>query len=545
MTAPPPPPSPENTTAERPAFVGHALLVGTITFGSRLLGLVRDLVLGRALGDTPVASAFAAAFAIPNLFRRLFGEGALSAAFVPMYTRLADSDPDNARRFASLVLALLLGVTGAITVALIALLGGLRLLLEADAERNLFFELAMLMAPFMPLVCVGALMGGMLQAHGRFTQHAAAPIVLNLCIIGGALIAMTLGADSDEGQRVTIAYGVGFGVVLAGLLQVAWGLWALRRVVRWTTRVRAARDKAVDAGKRFVPALVGMGTTQINAFLDTAIAMWPIWVGPALFGLAYPLDESSNGILFFSQRLYQFPLGVFGVAVGTAVFPALARAAVNPGEFGATIRRGVRLSAFIGVPASIGLAIVSFDLVRTLYGGEGSAFSDEGVRRAGWIVVAYAGAIWAYSINHVLSRAFYAADDTRTPMRVSMAMVGFNLVLNLVLIWFIREAGLALSTAITAILQTLVLSRLLRRKTGSIVIDPETRAALGRTVVCAAAMGVGVGATWFALSGYEGWTGAAIRLGAMTIAGGLIHLVMARILKSEELAWLLAALRRG
>jgi putative peptidoglycan lipid II flippase len=448
------------TRSENNTLGKNTRTVAGLTLISRVFGLTRDLVTVRVFGDTAVGSAFAAAFAIPNMFRRLFGEGALSAAFIPEYTRMADDDPSKADAFASLTIGLLAMVTGIITIIIeLALLAAV--LMSADnPDRAYSLKLVMVMLPFMPMICIAAILGGMLQSHSKFGPWAAAPILLNICIIGASVPYFFI----DDADAATWAYPIGISAVLSAVLQVLWSFWALRGKVRWTRGVGAAHDEARQMLRRMIPVMIGLGTLQLNAFVDTLIAMYPNWVGPTIFGRDYPLDESSNAVLFYAQRLYQFPLGVFGIAVATAAFPALSRVANDPKRFGEMLRRGVRLSLYIGFPASIGLLIVGGPLIQVLYSGFGDGFSDEGVKRASSVLIGYSFAVWAYSLNQLYTRAFYAQGDTRTPMRIALVMVAVNISLNLVLIWWLKEAGLAWSTAICAILQMMWLAALSNRK---------------------------------------------------------------------------------
>ncbi len=443
------------SNAEQHTLGKNTRTVAGLTLVSRVFGLVRDLVTVRVFGDTAVGSAFAAAFAIPNMFRRLFGEGALSAAFIPEYTRLADNDPKKADAFASLTIGLLALTTGIITL-LIELGLLVAVLLSADhPERAYSLKLVMVMLPFMPMICIAAILGGMLQSHGRFGPWAAAPILLNLCIIGTSLPFFFI----EDADPAVWAYPIGIAAVGSAILQVVWSLWALRGKVRWTRGVSSASTEAKQMMRRMIPVLIGLGTLQLNSFADTLIAMYPNWIGPTIAGRDYPLDESANAVLFYAQRLYQFPLGVFGIAVATAAFPALSRVAGDPTRFREMLSRGVRLSLYIGIPASVGLLVVGGPLIRVLYSGFGEGFSESGIIRASAVLVGYSIAIWAYSLNQLYTRAFYAQGDTRTPMRIALMMVGVNIALNLVLIWWLKEAGLAWSTAICAILQTIWLSR--------------------------------------------------------------------------------------
>ncbi|USN98525.1 MAG: murein biosynthesis integral membrane protein MurJ [Phycisphaeraceae bacterium] len=511
--------------------------VSGLTILSRCFGLARDLVTVRIFGDTAVGSAFAAAFAIPNLFRRLFGEGALSAAFLPAYARLLKNEPETAHALGSLVIGMLAVITGAIAILGGAALLGLVYTLAPDPDRDLSLRLIVVMLPYMPLICVAAILGGMLQAHGRFAPWAAAPIILNTCILAAAVPFFLFGG-ADPARW---AYFIGYAVVVAGVVQLAWSLWMLRGRAAWTTRVASAKSETFAMFRRMLPALIGLGTLQLNAMLDTLIAMWPNWVGPSMLGHRYPLDEASNSILFYAQRLYQFPLGVFGIAVATVIFPELARASDDGSAFVRTLRHGVRLSLFIALPASVGLALVRDDLIRTVYTGLGTGFSEPGAVRAAAVVLGYSVAIWSYSLMHVYTRAFYAAGDTRTPMYTGLAAVGLNLVLNLTLIWFLREAGLAWSTAIASIVQMVMLGRIARRRLlGEPLLDSETRASIVRTIGTSLAMGLAVAAVVVFWPARGSWGARASALVVAVVAGGAVYAGVSRFVRAPELGWLLA-----
>lgn len=510
-------------------------VVASFTLLSRFTGLARDLLTARLFGDTAVGSAFNAAFQIPNVFRRLFGEGALSAAFLPEYTTLKREAPDAADQLASLVMRLLTLVTGIIVLVIEA---GLlvALLLNLDhPDRALSLRLMMLMLPMMPMVCTTAILGGMLQSHGRFGPSAAAPVILNLVMIAAALVPMLWPGVSVQ----TGAYLVGAGAVLASVLQIAWSLHALRGRVRWTRASADARDAGRRVLSRFVPVVVGLGTLQLNTWIDTLIAMWPIWIGPTMFGLILTLDESSNSILSYTSRLYQFPLGVFGIAVATAVFPLLSRTAKDHGAFQDVLQRGVRLSLFIGIPASVGLVLVREDLVRTMFG----SFSAEGLSRSALVVACYAPAVWAYSLNHVLTRAFYARGDTKTPMRIAVAMVMFNLALNLTLIWWLREAGLALATGTCAMIQAIVVGVVASRMLHVRIVDRTLIRGVLKLCLLATIMGLAVAASnWlFTATGLiDGrWRSHFLRLLVATAVGAGTYAAAALVFRAAELRWLL------
>lgn len=506
--------------------------VSSLTLISRFAGLARDIILVRVFGDTGVGSAFAAAFAIPNTFRRLFGEGALSAAFIPEYAKTLRDDRDLADRFASLTVAMLTLVTGAIALVIALALAAVLLVSTGD-ERRLSIALIIAMLPFMPLICIAATLGGMLQVHGRFAPQAAQPIVLNGLIIASASAYFFI--DGLSSQRA--AFMVAGAAVASGAAQVLWALIALRPHTRWTRHFAGVADHVRSMLRKYLPALLGLGTLQLNTLIDTLIAMWPIWIGASILGFTYPLGDSSAGILFFSQRLYQFPLGVFGVAVATAVFPLLSRQADEPDDFLDTLRRGVRLSLFIGLPASAGLFLVRDDLVAVTFSG-GGGFSADGLARSAAVLAGYAPAVWAYSLNQTLTRAFYAKGDTKTPVTISIRMVALNVLLSLILIWPLAEAGLAWATAITATIQCLWLTRRARALVGAPLIDFETRKAVAQVLVATLIMSMCVLAALLLIRSFaqaEGWTWSLISLVSAVAVGGAVYTALAARTKSPEL----------
>lgn len=539
-------------------FLAAAVRVVTgLTLVSRFAGLARELTTVYIFGATAVGSAFAAAFAIPNLFRRLFGEGALSAAFLPEYTALRKADPARADALASLTLRWLLLITGSITLVIeLALVATLLLGGASDPERRLSLLLIIVMLPMMPMVCVTAILGGMLQVHGKFGPPAAAPIILNLFMIAaGAFYFLAPGADdaAREASRTLAAYLIGAAAVAASLAQVVWSLWALRGKASFPRDTAIARDSARAMFSRFIPVVVGMGTLQLNTLLDTVIAMWPVWVGPTILGFAYPLDESSNVILTNVARLYQFPLGVFGIAVATAVFPLLSLTAGEPDKFTDTLRRGVRLSLFIGLPASAGLAVVAPDMIGSLFGLGSKGYQEADIARAASVLVAFAPGVWAYALNHVLTRAFYARQDTRTPMRVALAMVALNLTLNWTLIWFAREAGLAWATSSAAIVQCGILILILRKRFDIHALDRETLRAIVRLTLTTLLM---AGAVLGALAltsklihtlapDLSAWSRHALRMGVGAGVGVASYAGLSFLLRVPELRWLAQRAPKG
>jgi len=511
--------------------------VMSLTLVSRLSGLVREGVLSRLFGTDATLGAFYFAFLIPNLFRRLFGEGALAAAFLPEYQKLLADDPHRARAMAGLTAGGLLAGLGAVVVLAECIL---LLVTALPGTPGPALWLAMIMLPFAPLICSVALLGAMLQVHGRFGPTAAAPIILNVCLataagVGWWLIAPDAAGD-DRGRLIVTAIMAG-SVVVAGLLQATWSMLALRGHARMSLD-RSGLDGVRRVLRRMAPMLLGLGVLQVNALLDGFIASWPVLSSSdTIFGVAYPLDTHAMSTITFAQRLYQFPLGVFGIAVATAIYPLLTARAANVEHFAGTVRRGLRLVIFIGLPAGIGLLLVRTPLTALLL--EGGNFGSADTNRVAFVLAGYATSIWAYSAVQVLTRGFYALEDLRTPVRLAVAMVALNLVLNLILIWTpLREAGLAWSTALSATIQALLLWWLLQRRTG-LLFDHGVWRSIRGTIITTACMAAVVGGLLWAMGMCTDTLGWAWRLGVLVIAGGVSCAGVARLLGMPELHWVL------
>lgn len=557
-------------------FVGHAVLVSALTLVSRFTGLARDAVLAAAFGLSTVADAFFIGFLVPNLFRRLFGEGALTAAFIPHYTELRERDPELARRFASLVLTLL-------TVVLLAITGLAELGLwwaaasldpEQQGKAALAVYYTRIMLPYMPLICLVALAGGVLQVHKKFGPPAAAPLVLNACIIAATLLAtggFAGGGAQDTGRVATI---VALGVLVAGLIQLAWQLIAMQRVAGFTHLFRGAWPQVRAMLILMGPMVMGLAVFQVNALMDALIAFF---LSPpegeasgatiSLLGqtFAAPLRQGDVAALQWSQRLYQFPLGVFGIAIATAIFPALSAAAAKfsrndmdsaadrprsggakpqaaSDEFAAILRQGLRLTVFIGLPASVGLLLVRVPLARVVY--ERGAFETADALRVATILAGYATSVWAYSMMHTVTRGFYALKDATTPLKISVAMVTLNLTLNLTLIWPLGAAGLAWSTALSAMAQAGLLVFFIRRRVPR-PVDAAVLRSWGRTAGASAAMAaVLLPALWVFDPAGQTRGGAALLLAGMTLVGAGVVLFVAWVTRAEELRWVSRS-RRG
>jgi len=484
-------PAPE---PKQKSFLYHAKLIGALTLLSRVLGLAREVVAGHYLGTGLVASAFAVAFTIPNLFRKLLGEGALAQAFIPLYAqairRGTTENGDDPAHFASGSVKLLTLILIGVTLVGEAVVGALMFAYD-DArrpDRLLMLQFAAIMLPYVLLVCGGAFLSGILQVHKRFGAPAFAPVLLNVVhIVVVAVGAWFLGLSGKahstphtEALQTRLAFLLAVGVLIAGALQVIVLMPALRAsgfrarfdVAAWTPDTRKMLRMSI-------PVALGAAVLQISVLLDKLISYGLMQgtdrTGALLthfnvFGwsIAYPMQLGATRRLDLAQLMYQFPLGVFAIALATAIFPRLAAGAVEAGreEFKRITRQGTLATLWEGIPASVGLMLVADPAVRLLFQhGQISADDATLIARS---TLFYAGGIWAYSLLQVINRAYYALHDTRTPLIASVLNIIANLVVELPLIWWMGEAGMAVGTLVSFSVQAALMLWMLDRRVSGI-----------------------------------------------------------------------------
>ena len=532
------------------SFVKHARTFSLLTLLSRFFGLARDATLAWVFGFGPAMDAFVVAFMVPNLFRRLFGEGALAAAFIPQYTKLHQADVSAARRFAGLVLGWLHAILLSVCLLGVLVLAGGVMLDVFTGRGELTVWLVCITLWYAPLVCGTAILGAMLQVHHRFGPPAAAPVILNIAIIGSAFVGGYVLSKDLAPWNEPITW-VAIAVILAGVIQLAWQFAVLRRIDEHPslTVLRSRTDE--DRGhlklllKQWTPTVLGLAVFQLNTLADALIAM--CFSGPTgetmnVLGTAisYPMEVGAVGVLGATQRLYEFPLGVFGIAVATALFPALSAAAEDNDKFPVLLRQGLRLSFFIGLPATVGLMLIREPVARAIY-YESGQLTAEDAQRIAWVLLGYAASVWAYSLNHVFTRAFYAKGNPVTPMRVSVLMVFINFTLNLTLIWPLGTAGLAWSTAVCAVVQCVVLSTLIHQR---YVKHPVDRSVFQSWVRVAILTAIFSPVIWGVLSFVElrelsRMMTVVVILICVAIGGGTLF-IGARVLRMDELRWVVS-----
>ena len=497
------------------SFLRHAKLVGGLTLLSRVVGLVREVVFAHYLGAGVVANAFRLAFMIPNLFRKLLGEGALSAAFVPLYAqankRGTTETGESAGDFAAASVKLLTAILVAVTVVGEAVIAVAILASPGDrVDRVLMLKFAAVMLPYVVLVCGGAFLSAILQVHQRFGAPAFAPVLLNVCHIGvllGGAAFLGLRGNAPQTPEVvrlqtTLAFALAVTVLVAGALQVAVLLPALRATgFRFRPGVRAWTPAVRKMLVLSIPVAIGAGVLQLSVVCDKGISYALMqgvdrdgnlithfqWLGQTV---RYPMELGAISRLDMAQLLYQFPLGVFAIALATAIFPSLSAEAVDRDRegFKRVLRQGIEASLWEGLPASLGLILVAGPTARLLFQhGQITAHDADLIARS---TMWYAGAVWAFSMLQIINRAYYAVHDTMTPLVMSAVNIVLNLVVEIPLLWWLGEQAMAVGTLVSFSVQAVVMLLMLDRRVGgvglSMLMKPALKMLLATAVMAAA-----------------------------------------------------------
>lgn len=548
------------------SVLSSAKSIAICTLASRISGLARDVLLAQTFALSWVQDAFSYAFMLPNLFRRLFGEGGLAPVFVPQFTRtLETAGRPAAWRLFHRALALLTVVLVVVALLVELVIAGCWLLADSadpaqTAARRLLLTLSALTLPFMVSICVLSLLAALLNCLGSFVPAALAPVLLNLFMIAGILWVGPAIGGSDPARQV---YGVALMVLLAGVVQTLFLLPALRAngvPLGWEL---TTRDPAVTGMMRMLaPVALGQSVLAFGVFLDGQICVLLTSTAgsPAtfdLFGwsLAYPLQEGALSAVNIAQRLYQFPLGVLVISIATAALPAFARHAAlqNWSAWGAEVRQLLRLAIFEGILAGAMMLALAPHLVRLLF--EYRNFSAADTQRTAAVLAWYGVGMWAFCAQHIISRGFYSVGDVKTPLRISAAVLPLNVLLSFALVWVpgVREAAFAISSAVTYGLAAVAGLLVLQRRGGAVLLEPRLLSALLRMMLAGGAAGLLV--WWLAAS--PPWQALVVAvpgppllsrsvdtLGLLAL-GSVAYLLLARMLGLPEAAQFLALRRRS
>jgi putative peptidoglycan lipid II flippase len=485
-----------------------AMAAATLT--SRVLGMVREMVYAAFMGSGSVASAFILAFQVPNLFRRLLGEGALTAAFIPIFKQKEHTHGEAEMwRSANAVISGLVTAAGAVTLlAVIGISLGLRVY-ESDfsAETQLMLRLLRLMFPYMLLVCLAAVFIGMANARGHFFVPALGAVVLNVVMIASVLfLAPRMGRTLE--QQI---FGLAIGVLVAGLAQAFFQLPSLTGEGYRYEWVSPWRDPTVrEVVQKMLPGSIGVAAFQINVLLTQCFSFW--------FG------KSIVATFNYAVRLMELPQGMFGISLATYLLPTLAglAAAKKFPEFRQTLSQGLSYLAFANLIAAAVALALSVPIVRLIF--EHGKFGPDDTQRVALALACLAPGLLMFSMNNILARAFYALQDIKTPMKISVLCLVLNLGFAVWLVQPYQAAGLAVANTLSASLNLALLTYALRRKLIRLGLDGvvATLLKLVPNAVLAGAVAAMLGWFWEREFGHATVTR---QIGAVFVPGGLAVLV--------------------
>jgi len=452
------------------------------TMLSRVLGLVREIAYSRFMGITEVAGAFGLAFQIPNLFRRLLGEGALTAAFIPIFKRKEKLEGEEAMWHSAnaVVSGLIVAASVIVVIGIIGISITLGLFPIRDESTVLMLRLLRVMFPYLLLVCLAAVCMGMLNARGHFFIPALGAATLNVVMIASVYLLTPLMGEELE-ERI---FGLAIGVLLAGLAQALFQLPLMFREgfrYRW---IQPWSDPTVRlVVKQMLPGLIGVAAFQINVLVASGFAFA---VGPKI------LAAFRCAVSFM-----ELPQGVIGVSLATYLLPTLSGLAAEKKfpEFRATLRDGIGYLLFVNMLATVFLIVLAEPIIRLLF--EGGRFDFVATQRTTVALQALAPGLVAFSCVNIFARAFYALGDTKTPMKISVFCLAVNAVITLPLVWFISEAGLGIANTITGFVNMFLLTFALRKKLARLEMEPLRKHLVALFVCTAAAAALAWGTKYF------------------------------------------------
>jgi len=504
--------------------------IGSMTMLSRVFGFARDILIANFLGAGTVADTFVVAFRFPNLFRRLFAEGAFAAAFVPMFSRSLEGEGEAAAKefagqaFSVLAAALFIFVC-VVEVAMPWLMPYLAPGFDSvPGKMEMATVFSRIAFPYLLFISLVALQSGVLNAFGKFSAAAAAPVLLNITLIAALL---GFGGSDEESGRALV-----WGVFAAGIVQFAWLAWHCRRAgVVLRLGMPKLTDKVRTLGRRILPVVFGASLYQINLLIGTI--------------LATTISDGAVSYLYYADRVTQLPLGVVGIAVGTALLPMISRQleAGDAEQANAAQNRGIEIALLLTVPAALALIVIPEPIIQVLF--ERGAFGADASRATAMALMAYAIGLPAYVGIRVFTPGYFAREDTATPVRIAALAMVVNVILNLVLMQPFGHVGIAMASSISAWLNIILLVVVLARR-GHYAADARL---ISRLLGIAGASVVMAGALWFAAAWAVPWLSATmirqVTALALLVCGGLaLYLLAARLFGVYSLAEIKATLRR-
>jgi len=526
-------------------------LISLVTLSSRITGLMRDQIIYAWLGANWIQDCLNYAFLLPNIFRQLLGEGALSAAFIPVLSEKlhkANEDTGAVGKLVGTVATVLTVLLFTLTVLVIGIIGGFWLFSKRGEYANLMAGLSVVMMPYMIFVCLVALFSGLLNCLDKFGIPAFMPVILNLAQVLG-VIAAKYGLARFNVPIERQVYIIAISVLLAGVVQLVWIIHSVKKAgIKWQLHFSITDPDLRRIVLTMLPMIFGLGILQFSTWSDATLMMLltPDPHGATTFSLFgwtihYPLENGTNSAVQLARRLYNFPVGVLGIALATAAFPAFSRfaAANDHKSLSEMVSKSLRLAIFEGLPTGIGLIVLSNLVIRVLI--ERGRFNAADTAQTAYVLQFYAFGIWAYCGHHVVVRAFYSLKDTVTPLRVLSKTVTLSILLNIIFLWVpgIREGIFGLSTSIMSSLNVIILGYILSRRIGSLQFR-EIMITAGKTLIASAVMALAVLTTEHYLRDQNKY----LQLIACLVIAGVVFFPACRLLKIEEAKEFLSRSRR-
>jgi len=488
------------------SFMGATWVISGWTVLSRLLGLVRDVLWAKYVGSGLVSSAFWTAFTVPNAFRAIFGEGAANSAMVPTFTEShAKSTPEDTQRLYSVTFTVMLLVLGAVTILVELVLAALGHAADFKQKTELLIRYMAVLMPYMLLICLAGFFMAVLNARRHFFAPAFMPAILNIVWIA-AVVVFARGGKGPGGLEQAVLY-IALSTLLAGLLQVLFQVpFARRQGMRLGLSLDVAHPGFRQILRLLAPVVIGSAAIEVNVLVNRTLAFYAI--------ASY---DGAPTCIYFADRIVQIPMAMIGLAISTAVLTPLSEhAALRDMEsFRRTLASALRLTLFLTVPAAAGLMALAPSIIDVFFRHGRFALDPQAAPRTAWVVFFYCLGLWAQTGVFVLLRGFYALKDTRTPPRVAVLNVLFNIALNLTFVWFLEERGLALGTALSAMAQFTALFLILRRRLGGLNGRNILVTSL-KTAAISLVMGAAAAAVWYWL-----WPAAGRWERVLTLAGML------------------------
>lgn len=499
--------------------------MGFYTLLSRILGFVRDMLMACYFGSGMITDVFIAAFRLPNLMRRLLAEGSLVLAFIPVFTEtLEKKGRDEAFRIAESAFKVLSIILVLSTILCVALSSYILMAVApgfADEPEKLRLGalLARILFPYVIFICLVALCMGVLNPLGHFAAPAFAPVLLNVAMICG----MWAGAEfsKDIEKRITL---LAFSVIAGGLTQLLIQIpFLMKTGFRFRRSTPLVHPKVREIGRLMVPSILGAGVYQVNIVANTILASL--------------LFEGSISWLYYADRLFQFPLGIFAISMGTAVLPSLSRQAAAGDTDGLkeTLKHGLRFVCYITLPATAGLVALSGPIVSILF--QRGEFGAQDAAMTAKALMYYCAGLCPVSAVRVAAPVFYARKDAVTPVKIAAFSIVLNIVLSIVLMEYLDHAGLALATSLASAANLFLLLAMIRRQIGPIGGIGLSLSFI-RSFFCSAVMGTCVHA--LAIYVFRSYNGSSLKtatgLAACIGAGVAVYFVLTLLMKSPELA---------